>query len=158
MFGDSRLTTCGASVPTQGKALGVEEESSRCDQGPLCSRDLSVTGQALELVDRLTEVAGALRATLRQGSTVRVDRDPTVDQDTTRSVSVVDPVLGEEVTGLSRTAPPGVLDPAEHDEAESVVGEVDVDVVDPEVALASQGVYYHLLTVVSIMPAAWGMM
>ena len=49
--------------------------------------DLTVAGQALQLVDRLAGVARALGAALGEGAAVGVHRDAAVDQDPVSSLS-----------------------------------------------------------------------
>jgi hypothetical protein len=97
-------------------------------------------------MDGLADVAGGLRGPLGQRPAVRVDRNPTVDQ---RVPALGVPVLAQECAGLARFAPARIVDPVQRDGGEPVVGEVDVDVVDPEVALGLQRVDDDLLAVLS---------
>lgn len=53
------------SVPLQGQALGIEEEPSWREQRPLGVGDLARSGEALKLVDGLTDVARTLCPPLR---------------------------------------------------------------------------------------------
>src|SRR5262249_27987347 len=121
----------------------------RSDQGALCAGYLPVTGQPLQLVHGLTNVSRPLSAALRKRPTVRVDRDPSVDQ---HPVGGVVPVLFEEVARLAGATPSAVLDPAEHQDREPVVGEIHIDVVDPELAARFERVYDNLLAVMAQSP------
>ena len=75
---------------------GVEEETPTRDQGGSGVAHLARAGAALELVNGLADVSPALRRALRQGATVRVQRDPAADE---RTVVLLIPVLLEDRPG-----------------------------------------------------------
>ena len=112
-------------VASETHALGVEEEAAGGDDRPLGAVDLPVAGSALELVDGFADVARSLGAALGQRATVRVHRDPAVDQDAVRR-------RRPSVDARNAPASPGPQNPAFSNQfsvmmREPVVREVDVD-------------------------------
>src|SRR5438034_7471423 len=89
----------------------------------------------------MTAAAGCA---LGQRATVGVDGDAPIDQHT---IVFGIPVLFEETAGVPRRAPAGVLDPTESDDRKSVIGQVNVDIVDPYVAHRLQSTDDHMLAV-----------
>ena len=87
------------SAGVQGAALGVEEEAAGGDDRGRGAGDLPFAGAALQLVHRLADVAGTLRAPFRERAAVRVDRYPPVDQD---AVAGGVPVVLDERARLAR--------------------------------------------------------
>src|ERR1700677_1961225 len=94
------------SAAVKGEALRIEEEPTRGDQRPARIGHLTVPGNALQLVNGLPNMPGRLGGALGQRTAVRIDRDPAVDQGPARRAV---PMLAEEVAGLPRLAPRGIV-------------------------------------------------
>jgi hypothetical protein len=129
---------------SQNGTLRVEEETAGGHQRHLGSVDLTGAGGAAELVHSFAEMTGAAGGSLAERTAVGVDRDSTVDLD---SSAFVVPVLPQERLGPSRRTETTVLEPGERDDREPLVGVEEVDVVDPQVGLALQLLDHHVLAV-----------
>ena len=134
-----------ASERAQDGTLGIEEEPARGDQRGARPWDLTVSGLTAELHHSFSYVAGSARGTFGEGSAVRVHGNAAVDED---AVVVGVPIVGEELRRTARRAVAHVLEPGERDDREAVIGQEDIDVVEPEVALGLERVDHDLLAVI----------
>ena len=115
--------------------MRVEEKAARGEQGDLRASYLAAARLPAQLGDGLAQVARSLGPALGQTAAVRVHRHPAPDRD---PVLQRVPVVGQERPGLAGTAEAVALETAQGHDGEAVVGEEQVDVVEPQVALGPQ--------------------
>ena len=118
-----------------GRTLRIEEKPAATDQRRLRAEHLPFAGLTAQLRHGLPKVTRSPRSPFGQGSAVRIHRHASIDH---HGAARIVPVVLHPATGLTRLREAHVLDPAERDDAEPVVWEEDVDVVDPYVAALLQ--------------------
>ena len=101
----------------------------------------STLGIAAQLHHRFPEMARAPGRALGERASVGVDGDAPVDH---HPALLGVPVFFEEAARLAGRAPAEIFDPAQGDDAEAVVGEEEIHVGQPDVALFLQGFDHHV--------------